>query len=65
MRGGKFLVGLREIQSSERILKCWSLLKACIDFWIEEKDSHQEQPIIPDALMECESDLFDASFSLF
>ena len=63
MSGGKFLVGLREIQSSERILKCRSLLKAGIDFWIEEKDSLQEQPIIPDALMECESDLLDASLS--
>ena len=42
MSGGNFLVGLREIQCSERILKCRSLLKAGIDFWIEEKDSHQE-----------------------
>ena len=64
MSGGKFLVGLRENQSSERILKCLSLLKAGIDFWIEEKDSHQEQPIIIlDSLMECESDLLDASLS--
>ena len=30
---------------------------------IEEKDSHQEQPIIPDVLMECETDLLDASLS--
>ena len=58
-----FLLGLREIQSSERILKCRSLLKAGIDFWIEEKDSHQEHPIIPDALTVCESDLLDASLS--
>ena len=64
MSGGKFLVGLREMQSSERILKCRSLLKAGIDFWIEEKDSHHEQPIIiPDVLMECESDSLDASLS--
>ena len=63
MSGRKFLVGLREIHSSERILKCRSLLKAGIDFWIEEKDSHQEQPIIPDTIMECEYDLLDASLS--
>ena len=61
--GGNFLVGLREIQRSERILKCLSLLKAGIDFRIEENDSHQEQPIIRDALMECEYDLLDASLS--
>ena len=61
MSGGNFLLGLREIQSSERILKCRLLLKAGIDFWIEEKDSYQEQPIIPDALTECEFDLLDTS----
>ena len=33
MRGGRCLVGLREVQSSEKILKIKSLLKAGLDFW--------------------------------
>ena len=33
MSGGRFLVSLREVQSSERILACRSLLKIGIDSW--------------------------------
>ena len=36
MSGGSFLVTLREVQSSERILLCRTLLKAGIEFWNEE-----------------------------
>ena len=36
MSGGRFLVGLREVQNSERILKCRSLIKADINFWKED-----------------------------
>ena len=36
MSGGRFLVGLREVQNSERILRCRSLIKADIDFWKED-----------------------------
>ena len=40
MSGGKFSVDFREIQSSERMLKCRSLLKAGIDFWINNNNNH-------------------------
>ena len=33
MSGGRFLVGLCDVQNSERILACRSLLKAGINFW--------------------------------
>ena len=33
MSGGRFLVGLREVNSSEKILKIRSLLKENINFW--------------------------------
>ena len=36
MSGGRFLVSLREVQNSERILKCRSLIKADINFWKED-----------------------------
>ena len=36
MSGGRFLVGLREVSSSEKILKIRSLLKENINFWEED-----------------------------
>ena len=33
MRGGKFLVSLREVINTERILSCRSLIKKEINFW--------------------------------
>ena len=36
MSGGRFLVGLREFQSSDRILSIISLIKESIDFWKED-----------------------------
>ena len=36
MSGGRFLVSLREVQNSERILRCRSLIKADINFWKED-----------------------------
>ena len=36
MRGGRFLVGLREVNSSVKILKIRSLLKENINFWEED-----------------------------
>ena len=36
MSGGRFLVGLREVNSSEKILKIRSLLKENIKFWEED-----------------------------
>ena len=37
MGGGRFLVGLREVNQSERILACRSLLKEGVFFWKEDK----------------------------
>ena len=39
MSGGRFLVSLREVQNSERILACRSLIKEDIDFWKEDLGS--------------------------
>ena len=36
MSGGRFLIGLRELESSERILSISSLIKESIDFWKED-----------------------------
>ena len=36
MSGGRFLVGLREVRNSERILACRSLILEDIDFWEED-----------------------------
>ena len=36
MSGGRFLIGLRELESSERILAISSLIKEDIDFWKED-----------------------------
>ena len=48
MSGGRFLVGLREVQSSEKILKIKSLLKAGLDFW--------KLNLTPDKLVESDID---------
>ena len=39
MNGGRFLVSLREVRNSERILQCRSLLKENINFWEEDLTS--------------------------
>ena len=39
MNGCRFLVNLREVQTSERILQYGSLLKENIQFWEEELTS--------------------------
>ena len=36
MSGGRFLVSLREVRNTERILSCRSLIKNDIDFWKED-----------------------------
>ena len=36
MSGGRFLVSLREVLNTERILTCQSLLKENINFWKED-----------------------------
>ena len=39
MSGGRFLVSLREVTNSERIIRCCSLVKANINFWKEDLGS--------------------------
>ena len=36
MSGGRFLVSLREVLNTERILSCRSLIKKDINFWKED-----------------------------
>ena len=43
MSGGRFLVGLTEVNNSERILACRSLLKADVNFWEEGLDLRKEK----------------------
>ena len=47
MSGGRFLVGLREVQISEGILSTISLLKGGINIWNENirPDNHSENEI--------------------
>ena len=40
MSGGRFLVSLREVRNTERILSCRSLIKNDVNSWKE----HQQQP---------------------
>ena len=53
MSGGRFLVSLREVLNSERILSCRSLIKKNINFWEENIDSDAEESL--DSI----NDLFD------
>ena len=45
MSGGRFLVSLREVLNSERILICRSLIKENINFWEENIDSDAEESL--------------------
>ena len=36
MSGGSFLISLREVRNTERILSCRSLIKNDINFWKED-----------------------------
>ena len=40
MSGGRFLVSLRDVYNSERILACRSLIKEGISFWAEDLKKH-------------------------
>ena len=56
MSGGRFLVGLRELQSSERVLKMRSLIKEDIDFWKED--------VMPTDVFDSDVKLFENDISL-
>ena len=43
MSGGRFLVSLREVCTSEKILRCRSLLKLGDSNWLQEKTEHTEE----------------------
>ena len=43
MNGCRFLVNLREVRNSERILQCLSLLKENINFWEEDLTSENQE----------------------
>ena len=45
MCGGRFLVSLREVLNSERILSCRSLIKENINFWEENSDRDAEESL--------------------
>ena len=53
MSGGRFLVNLRRVLNSERILSCRSLIKESINFQEENIDSDAEESVDPI------NDLFD------
>ena len=55
MNGGRFLVSLREVINSERILKCRLLIKVDIDFWEEHLETKVE---------EFEISIYEAMFQL-
>ena len=64
MSGGRFLVSLREVLTSERILACRSLLKEGIDIWShkEEEDAEEVQNFLI-SLEVHEDDIIDAYLS--
>ena len=53
MSGRRFLVSLRKILNSERILSCRSLIEENINFWEENIDSYAEE------CLDSNNDLFD------
>ena len=53
MSDGRFLVILREVLNSERVLSCRLLIKENINFWEENIDSDAEESL--DSI----NDLFD------
>lgn len=67
MSGGRFLVSLREVQSSEKILVCRSLLKIGDDFWThDDADNDAEEEnlnIFMSQLIEHETEIMEAVLS--
>ena len=57
MSGGRFLVSLREVLSTERILTCRSLLKQNINFWEENLEPVQENDKILNIMVQHESEI--------
>ena len=55
MSGGRFLVSLREVRSSERILACRSLLMEDVDFWRENLHPVQSSTNIESLLVDLDA----------
>ena len=51
MSGGRFLVSLREVYNSERILACRSLIKENIKFWNEDLSIKEDNEDIKNFLL--------------
>ena len=45
MSGGRFLVSLLEVQHSEIILACRTLIKENVNFWDEDLKNNYDNPI--------------------
>ena len=43
MNGGRFLVNLREVRNSEKLLQCRYLIKENINFWEEDLKSENQE----------------------
>ena len=63
MSGGRFLVSLREVLNSERILSCRSLIKESINFWEENllPDSHPSLTILDELFDNRSDEIMDTS----
>ena len=57
MRGGRFLMTLREVLSTEKILTCRSLLKQNINFWEENIKPLQKNVEMLNILAQHESEI--------
>ena len=57
MSGGRFLVSLREVLHSERILACRSLIRENVNFWEENLTAGQNNEACNTEIMECSLDV--------
>ena len=52
MSGGRFLVSLREVTTTEKVLGCRSILKAEEDYWLKDEDEESNEEDEVKALVE-------------
>ena len=52
MSGGRFLVSLTEVSTSEKHLACRSLLKVGDNFWMQEEPEHTGEGDYVDAFVQ-------------
>ena len=65
MSGGRFLVSLREVMNSERILSCRSLIKEDINFWKEDISAkkHVDTKVIDEKLENRRNEIVDCNLN--